>query len=645
MSTDIPTYLLFSVGWFGAQQSKKVQEMELAPSLLLGLCGFSLKACQRLAFKKLQDDDTKHKTLLHLIVSRIDQVALLIKNQKKWQLKTSLQEFQTGLKYLEKELNNQNRDQVEKTPRAELKINDTFVEASLLTETMTHLSKLADLDEAAEGLKDARKTFEKVCDDARAAFNSDGLSTAEQILAANVGVTAAILTKIKDPSRALPVCEIWLGDLNKMERVKEIFRQIFRSGKKDPFRGDEHIKNCFLGVYHTNSVVYEISRIAEIADKPNELCWIWPFIEVEKKKVDPLRDIRVSETLSKNGDMERYRFPWSFGQGPEKEKKLKAAQDIAINKEGHFIVVDKGDQMVKIFDEKGIFLRSFQPLSRRLADEDVRGVSTDHEDNLFVLIMIDKYHHEVRVFDQNGNLKSRFRLREGSVRCSLVANDNKEILVINEEPASDRCVVELYAHKNGRYVRSIVPEDPAEPSEPEEANGLKSPNEEDPKEPKAQKETDRSDSTPKGARKSKEPEDKDSKEQKKSQESNAPLKPKDIAITDNGIVLVLNDDGSVKKFGGKTQPHQMNEEINAKGGETIAFHSPSKHVLIANRSDGIVKVSVFSECGKLVTSFYVYEDKDVQEKKEYIAPRIAVTADGRIAVLNGFAGESKVTVV
>ena len=478
-----------------------------------------------------------------------------------------------------------------------------------------------------------------------AAFNSDGLSTAEKILAANIGITAAILTKIKDPSRALPVCEIWLGYLNKMEKVKEILRQIFRSGKKDPFRGDEYTKNCFLGVYHTNSVVYEISRIAKIADKHDELCWIWPFIEVEKKKVDPLRDIRVSETLSKNGDMERCRFPWSFGQGPEKEKKLKVAQDIAINKEGHFIVVDKGDQMVKIFDEKGIFLRSFQPLSRRLADEDVCGVSTDHEDNLFVLIMIDKYHHEVRVFDQNGNLKSRFRLREGSVRCSLVANDNKEILVINEEPASDRCVVELYAHKNGRYVRSIVPEDPAEPSEPEEANGLKSPNEEDPKEPKAQKETDRSESTPKGARKSKEPKDKDTKEQKKSQESNAPLKPKDIAITDNGIVLVLNDDGSVKKFGGKTQPHQMYEEIKAKGGETIAFHSPSKHVLIANRSDGIVQVSVFSECSELVTSFHVYEDKDVQEKKEYIAPRIAVTADGRIAVLNGFAGESKVTVV
>lgn len=622
--------------------------MELAPSLLLGLLGFSLKACQRLAFKKLQDDDTKHKTLLHLIVSRIDEVALLIENQKKDQLKKSLQKFKTGLRYLEKELNKQNRDQVEKTPRAELKMINTFVEASSLTETMTHLSKLADLDEAAEGLKDAWKELEKACDDAMAAFNSDGLSTAEKILAANIGITAAILTKIKDPSRALPVCEIWLGYLNKMEKVKEIFRQIFRSGKKDPFRGDEYTKNCFLGVYHTNSVVYEISRIA---DKPDELCWIWPFIEVEKKKVDPLRDIRVSETLSKNGDMERCRFPWSFGQGPEKEKKLKVAQDIAINKEGHFIVVDKGDQMVKIFDEKGIFLRSFQPLSRRLADEDVCGVSTDHEDNLFVLIMIDKYHHEVRVFDQNGNLKSRFRLREGSVRCSLVANDNKEILVINEEPASDRCVVELYAHKNGRYVRSIVPEDPAEPSEPEEANGLKSPNEEDPKEPKAQKETDRSESTPKGARKSKEPKDKDTKEQKKSssifyvQELNAPLKPKDIAITDNGIVLVLNDDGSVKKFGGKTQPHQMYEEIKAKGGETIAFHSPSKHVLIANRSDGIVQVSVFSECGKLVTSFHVYEDKDVQEKKEYTAPRIAVTADGRIAVLNGSAGESKVTVV
>ena len=185
---------------------------------------------------------------------------------------------------MEKELNNQNRDQVEKTPRAELKINDTFVEASLLTETMTHLSKLADLDEAAEGLKDARKMFEKACDNARAAFNSDGLSTAEQILAANVGVTAAILTKIKDPSRALPVCEIWLGYLNKMEMVKEIFRQIFRSGKKDLFRGDEHTKNCFLGVYHTNSVVYEISRIAEIAENPTNFVGFGPSLRWKRRK-------------------------------------------------------------------------------------------------------------------------------------------------------------------------------------------------------------------------------------------------------------------------------------------------------------------------------------------------------------------------
>lgn len=82
---------------------------------------------------------------------------------------------------------------------------------------------------------------------------------------------------------------------------------------------------------------------------------------MEKKKVDPLRDIRISETLSKNRDTERYCFPWSFGQGPEKEKKLKVAQDIAINKEGHFIVVDKGDQMVKIFDERASFCALSNP--------------------------------------------------------------------------------------------------------------------------------------------------------------------------------------------------------------------------------------------------------------------------------------------
>lgn len=370
---------------------------------------------------------------------------------------------------------------------------------------------------------------------------------------------------------------------------------------------------------------------------------------MEKKKFDPLRDIRVFETLSNNPNMKHCCFSWSFGRDLEKEKQLKIAGDIAISKEGHFIVVDKGDQMVKIFDEKGSFLRSFQPLSRRLADEDVCGVSTDHEDSLFVLIKIDKYHHEVRVFDQYGNLKSRFHLREGSLRCSLVTNDNKEILVINENPASDRCVVELYSCKDGQHVRSIELEDSAEPSEPKESNGLKSPRGEDPKEPKAQEEAGYAKGTPKGVRKSKESEDIDPKEQTKSQESKALSKPKDIAITDGGSVMVLYGDGRVDecKFDGKKQQHQMYEKIQAKGIETIAFHSPSEHVLIANISDGIGKVSVFTARGgdsELATSFHVYEDKDTQEKKDYITPRIVVTTEGRIAVLTGFVGESKVTV-
>lgn len=55
----------------------------------------------------------------------------------------------------------------------------------------------------------------------------------------------------------------------------------------------------------------------------------------------------------------------------------------------------------------------------------------------------------------------------------------------------------------------------------------------------------------------------------------------------------------------------MYEEIKVKGGEIIVFYFLSKYVFIVNRLDGIVKVLVFSECGKFVISFYVYEDKDV----------------------------------
>ena len=60
-------------------------------------------------------------------------------------------------------------------------------------------------------------------------------------------------------------------------------------------------------------------------------------------------------------------------------------------------------------------------------------MATDREDKLLVLIKLDKYRHELYVFDQRGNLQNKFRLREGLVRCSPIVNDKNEMNLIRSE--------------------------------------------------------------------------------------------------------------------------------------------------------------------------------------------------------------------
>lgn len=68
---------------------------------------------------------------------------------------------------------------MEKILCVELKINDIFVEVFLLIEIMIYLLKLVDFDEVVEGFKDVWKMFEKVCDNVRVVFNSDGFLIVE----------------------------------------------------------------------------------------------------------------------------------------------------------------------------------------------------------------------------------------------------------------------------------------------------------------------------------------------------------------------------------------------------------------------------------------------------------------------------------
>ena len=612
-------------------------------SIALSAFSFALKIGRHsLVEKRLKDGDTTNKTLCKIILTEINEVRILLERQKQLNLLESLHLFEEGIRYLDGVLSSESRDEKEmKEQAAELKKDfpwKCLIEADLLIKNIERLKNLPDQGEAAIKVSKATERFKQACEKARSAFWTDSLSqSSNAVLAANIGVTSVILENYRKPWVAMEEYKTWLEYLHGVKRVKETFKRATQ--KRGGISGDDQ-KNCFLGVCHINRVIYEITKIAV---SRGERSWIWSCIQFGEEKVDPLRDARLAQL-----DMKHYCLTSSFGQSLKEDENLKFARDIAGTKEGNFIIVDEGDQKIKTFDREGNFLRSFSPLRRRLADQDVCGVTTDREDKLLVLIKLDKYRHEIYVFDQRCNLQNKFRLREGLVRCSPIVNDKNEILVVNEKPDSRRSVVEVY--KDLQYVGSLELKEPKEQTEPGKPGDTtkgseerKDASAEEIEESKVQKKAEHSKST-KDTKNSK---DRDTKEQfKKSQEPKGLTEVKDIAITDNGSVLVLNSDGSVDVLKDEVQTeHRRSKGIPLKGVEAMAFHPLSKHVLIANSSEGIVNISVCAGDGECVNSFYADEDRSGKKGRKYIAPKITVTVEGRIAVLTGFVGECKVTVV
>ena len=610
-------------------------------SIALSAFSFALKiGRQALVEKMLKDGDTINKTLCKIILTEIHEVRILLERQRQLSLLESLHVFEEGIRYLDEVLSNESRDEKEmKEQAAELKKDcpwTSLIEADLLIKNIERLKNLPDQGETAIKISKATERFQDARKKARSAFWSLQ-SASEAVLAANIGVTSVILENYRNPWVAMTEYKTWLHFLHDVKRVKETFKRAIQ--KRGGISGDDQ-KNCFLGVCHINRVIYEITKIAV---SRGERSWIWSCIQVGEEKVDPLRDARLAQL-----DMKHYCLRSSFGQNLKEDENLKFARDIAGTKEGNFLIVDEGDQKIKTFDRERNFLGSFSPLRRRLADQDVCGVTSDLEDKLLVLIKLDKYHHEIHIFDQRGNLQNKFRLREGLVRCSPIVNDKNEILVVNEKPDSRRSVVEVY--KDLQCVGSLELKEPKEQTEPSKpgdtAKGSKERKDasaEELEESKVQKKAEHFKST----KDTKKPKDRDTKEQfKKSQEPKGLTEAKDIAITDNGSVLVLNSDGSVDVLKDEVHTeHRRSKGIPLKGVEAMAFHPLSKHVLIANSSEGIVNISVCTEDGECVNSFYADEDRSGKKGRKYIAPKIAVTVEGRIAVLTGFVGESKVTVV
>ena len=582
--------------------------MELVSFALFAFkCGAYLvwKIKKQEILKKLQDSKLLDgKQVRELILTEVELIHLKLDNQARKDLGSSISFYKEGLEILNEVLNNIKRRTTKELFEEEgTEAESIGAQSTLNTKTdFLHAVtnnyerlKLADLNERERSIfEKAKKPFADAAYKAAEAFSNAELRTSERIQSMSIRIMAKILENMEDASIALLSCRSFLRELNSLSDVQDIFRlAVTTTGKKSPFNHEENIR-IFAGVCHLNRMVFEVFQLAY----KNKVPWDFPPIIAKDggkvvHRIDPLRDVRVTEALSRWHHQKKKEtlllsvtvFSVARLFGGEKTK-LISPRDITSNNQGQIIVADNGDHIIKVFDESGECMQSFFALPSYLADEDICGVATDHEDNIFVLVMIDKFHFKVFLFDKDGQLLNKFPLKEG-VHSSMVINQRGELLVLVEEKDTKRFAVQKYKTSNGKSDK-IFGQDILE-------------------------------------------------------------EPKDITVTHGGHCLVLNRNGRVTVFDveGNHQKELDFDYADDALAEAIAFHSESNHVVISNlQPEYRVKVSIFNEHRDCERSIFQGAEQLIRkEQRECVPPKITVTKNGNTAILSGFVGECKVIVV
>ena len=326
-------------------------------------------------------------------------------------------------------------------------------------------------------------------------------------------------------------------------------------------------------------------------------------VNTGEEKVDPLRDERVTEILRKQGMEHCSVTTWSFGQGREKEQKLRHPRGITTNSSGQFIVGDQSSQSprsprwrrltwdlktglpkirrrrrhmstapridlkdcnVKMFDSTGTFMSLF---SLPTDDVDTKlyvfDVATDMKDNIYVLLRLEEPGVErperfVYKFNNTADLHHKFPVR-GENWGSLTATDSGKVLVLRND------AVEVYEN-NGQFVCEFG------------KDILKS--------------------------------------------------AKDITAANDGRVMVVDWEDSCVHIFSEDGDHLNKFELQGCYSDPrIAFHRASEHVVVASieAEEGLLHIDIHTQDGEIVRSTQILD-----EELEYLEG-MTVTTEGRIA--------------
>ena len=406
------------------------------------------------AAKKLKDGDVTDQQFRGIIMREIDDMKSKLDGLSRKDLLASIGFFREGIELLYEVFE-------EKRSRSEYGADTAqaaCAEAVSLAEGMKHLELT---ESATRQLTNAKKRFERAREIATIAFSNEALSTSDRILAMQYRVMATVLETIDHPADAVAPCKVCIEELNGLPVVQRSFQEQLRTGimaVKSLFNKEERRK-VISGVCLINRVAYDITQTVSVKELLPQL----PMIDTGKEKVDLLRDRRVTKMLCKQG-MENCSVSWILGHDGEDEHRLNYPHDIAINSSGQYIVADN-ELTIKVLDNSGKFVQRFRipPLiddsGKELSIETYSVcLATDMNNNIYVLVNEESpgESHWIFKFNKTADQHHKFRLR---TMCSgfsprLSVSDSGKVMVLKRACGTGYSIVDVY-ETNGQFVCSF----------------------------------------------------------------------------------------------------------------------------------------------------------------------------------------------
>ena len=436
-------------------------------AILKATVGLLVNKGRNAAAEKLKDGDVTNQQLRNLIVSELDDIKSKLDGIARKDLLASIGFFKEGLVYLYKVKPNeeggkktQQREERVATPlKQEVGSSEASVKTVSLVEQMRSL-QLTDRDNSsARALNDAKDIFKQAREKATEAFYNEGLSTSDRILAMQYRILATILEKVDRIPDALAACRFCLEELHSVPAVKKSFDIHLQQGFKSRFNKAER-EDTIRSVCRMNRVIF---HIAEIVEEDNDIS-LWPCIDCGEDKVDPLRDVRVTQTIEKEDPQYFLLKTWPFFQEGEKTMNFRDWL-ITINSKGQLMIsaTDGNAECVllKLFDRNGNLLQSLQlklPVTESDADyrRRVIGIASDRANNVFLLTGMLTLGRSLRgtviVFDQLANFQHEFDVDGYLIGSCIAVSDDSKVFV--SAKVGERGCVRVY-NFNGVPLNSI----------------------------------------------------------------------------------------------------------------------------------------------------------------------------------------------